>query len=63
MHHLQPGEELLVMGEGLSLGMLRISMNDVSEDVSVIFSGDARPEDKSTVLKDPGELEWKGGTC
>lgn len=60
MHHLQPGEKLLVVGEGLSRGMLRISVNDVREDVSVIVSGDPRPEDKTTVLEYRSELEWKG---
>lgn len=63
MHHLHPGEKLLIMGERLSLGMLRISMNGVSEDVSVVFSGDPRPQDKTMILKDPSELEWKYGTC
>lgn len=63
MHHFQPGKKLLIVGERLSLGMLGISMNDVSEDVSVIVSGDPRPEDKTMILKDPSELEWKGEMC
>lgn len=62
MHHLQPGEKLLIVGERLSLGMLRISMNDVNEDMSIIFSGDPKPEDKTTILKDPSDLECEGET-
>lgn len=50
------------MGERLSLGMLRISMNDVNEDMSIIFSGDPKPEDKTTILKDPSDLECEGET-
>ena len=40
--------------------MLRISVNDVSEDVFVIFTADPRPKDKTKILKDPSELEWQG---
>lgn len=50
------------MGERLSLGMLRISMNDVNEDMSIIFSGDPKTEDKTTILKDPSDLECEGET-
>lgn len=39
--------------------MLRISVNDVHEDVLVIFTGDPMPKDKLKILKDPDEVDGK----
>lgn len=35
-------------------------MSDVNEDVFVTFAGDPRWKDKTEILKDLSELEWKG---